>query len=78
MATNTNDNLKVKLAFSRDGEKYICFICKGLMIDACQTVNCGHHFCKHCLDHLYDEEYVNYFNGDFRQIDLYSYIFQSG
>ena len=31
------------------------------MVDACQTVNCGHHFCKHCLDHLYNErKYVNF------------------
>lgn len=60
-ARNTNDSprLGVKLAFGRDGSKYICFVCEELMIYACQTVNCGHHFCRRCLDHLYDEnEYV--------------------
>ena len=37
-------------------EKYHCPSCRELMTDACQTANCGHRFCKRCLEQLFNKD----------------------
>ena len=37
---------------SRIDEKSLCPQCKGLLKEAVQTIECGHRYCKTCVDTL--------------------------